>query len=74
MYTNTAYWTTARGFTLDPITAVSNRWKFEQWCIPQYTLELSANAVRRCRPRCADLQPVVKIPNVAQGGIDQTGP
>jgi hypothetical protein len=74
MYKAGSYWTTAREFTLDPITAVSNRSKFEQWCIPQYTLKLSANAVKRCRPRCADLQLVVKIPNVAHGGIDQTGP
>ena len=70
MYTNTAYWTTARGFTLDPVIAVSNTRKFEPWRIPEYTYKHDVSTAKRCRPRCADLEIVVKIPNVTHGGIN----
>ena len=70
MYTNTAYWTTAREFTLDAVLAVGNSYKFEQWHIPQYTYKHDVSTAKRCRPRCADLEIVVKIPNVTHGGIN----
>lgn len=64
------YWTTAREFTLDAVLAVSKSYKFEQWHIPEYAYKHDVSTAKRKRPRCADLEMVVKIPNVPHGGID----
>ena len=67
---NSAYWTTAREFTLDPIIAVSKGYEWTKWTIPEYTYKLSTVGHKRIRPRCEDLQQVVVLANVTHGRID----
>lgn len=70
MYVQHSYWTTARTFTLDPTIVHKSQLVWKDLVIPEYTYKLSTHGHKRIRPRCADLEIVVKIPNVTHGGID----
>ena len=50
--------------------AARGQMEFKPLIIPEYAYKLSTVGHKCIRPRCADLEMVVKIPNVPHGGID----
>ena len=70
MYVQHSYWTTARTFTLDPTIAHKSQLVWKPMQVPEYTYKKSTVGHKRIRPRCEDLQVIVKTTNVTHGRID----